>query len=73
MKYKAGDLPSSVNAVLVFYPMLYCPLLYYINAHPVVANYLAEFETNLSSFRIQKVNLYYRIENKEQLFIHAGF
>lgn len=42
MKYEAGDLPSSKNAGSVFYPMLYWTVLYYINVHPVVANYLAE-------------------------------
>jgi len=43
-----------MNTGLVFYLMLYCTLLYYINAYPVVANYLAEFKT---PFVIQKVNL----------------
>lgn len=50
MKYEAGDLPASNNAGSVFYPMLYCTLLYYVNVHPIVANYLAEVKTNLSTF-----------------------
>lgn len=62
-----------MNAGLGLYPMLYCTLLDYINAHPIVVYYLAEFRPKLSLFMIQKMNLYYRIENKEQHLIHAGF
>lgn len=66
MKHEASSVKD------VFYSVLYRTLLYYINIHPNVANYLTEFKTYLALFMTQKVNLYYRIENKKQRFIHAG-